>query len=168
MKRTLLAMTIAALAVVPAAFSSDTGSSTLNLSVGAEASFLSTDASTNFSAGNGKFASRTATTNFSYKVRTSQTNGTGSITVQVTAFESGGPAMTDLTYGCTVVNPATGCGSSGVAVSTSSGTSVASFGTDAHSADAGDAGSVGWTLVDKPSVVTGSYTSTATFTISAS
>lgn len=167
MKTTLLAVTILALVLVPAAFCSDTGTSTLNLTVGAEASFLTTDASTNFSAGNGKFASRTATTNFSYKIRTS-TSGTGTITVQLTAFESGGPAMTDLTYGCTVVSPATGCGSSGVAVSTSSGTNVATFGNDAHSVDAGDSGSVGWTLVDKPSVTTGSYTSTATFTISAS
>ena len=167
MKRTLLAITIAALTVVPAAFSADTGSSTLNLSVGAEASFLTTDANTNFSAGNGKFASRTATTNFSYKIRTS-TSGTGTVTVQLTAFESGGPAMSDLTYGCTVVSPATGCGASGVAVSTSSGTSVATFGNDAHSTDSGDSGSVSWTLVDKPSVTAGSYTSTATFTISAS
>ena len=76
--------------------------------------------------------------------------------------------MTDLTYGCTVVSPATGCGASSVAVSTSSGTAVATFGQNAHSTDDGDSGSVNWTLVDKPTVVTGTYTSTATFTISAS
>jgi hypothetical protein len=41
------------------------------------------------------------------------------------------------------------------------------FGADAHSADTGDAGSTDWSLLDKPSVKTGSYDSTATYTISA-
>jgi hypothetical protein len=169
MKRALLAMTIAALAVVPAAFSqsTDTGTSTLSIAVGSEASFSSNTATTTIS-GDTKFGAKTGTTNFSYKIRTSQSSGTGSIVVELTAFGANGPAMVDLTYGCTVVAPATGCGSSGVAVSTSTGTNVATFSSDAHSADAGDSGSVSWTLVDRTTVKTGNYNSTATFTISAS
>lgn len=169
MKRTILALTIAALAVVPAAFSqsTDSGTSTLSVSVGPEAVFTSNTATTTFS-GDTKFGAKAGTTNFTYSIRTTQSTGSGSVVVQLTAFGTNGPAMSDLTYGCTVVSPATGCGASGVAVSTSTGTSVATFSSDAHSADAGDSGSVSWTLVDKPTVKTGTYTSTATFTISAS
>jgi hypothetical protein len=168
MKRMLFTFAAAMLAIAPAAFaqSTDTGTSTLNVTVGPEASFTSNTASLNLT-GNTKFGAKTGTTEFSYKIRTSQSSGTGSVTVQVTAFGTDGPAMTDLTYGCTVVSPATGCGASGVAVSTSAGTSVATFGADAHSSDTGDAGSIDWTLVDKPGAKTGSYSSTATFTISA-
>jgi hypothetical protein len=163
----VLAMTM--LAISPAAFSqsTDTGTSTLNVVVGPEASFTSNTATTSFS-GDTKFGAKTGTTNFSYKIRTSQESGSGSVTVLVTAFGADGPAMTDLTYGCVVISPATGCGSSGQAVSTSSGTNVATFTSDAHSVNGGDSGSITWTLVDKTTVKTGTYTSTATFTISAS
>jgi hypothetical protein len=41
------------------------------------------------------------------------------------------------------------------------------FGADAHSADAGDSGTTVWTLADMPSIKTGAYSSTATYTISA-
>jgi hypothetical protein len=169
MKRNVFTIAFAALAFAPAAFcqSTDTGTSILSISVGPEASFTSNTATATF-AGDTKFGAKTSTSNFTYKIRTSQTSGTGTVTMLVTTFGTDGPALSDLTYGCTVVSPATGCGASSVAVSTSSGTNVANFGADAHSGDAGDSGSVSWTLVDKPTVKTGTYTSTATFTISAS
>jgi len=169
MTRKLLTIAFAALAVVPVAFcqpSTDTGTSVLSIAVGPEASFTSNTATATL-AGDTKFNAKTAVSNFSYKIRTSQSSGTGSITMMVTAFGADGPALSDLTYGCTVVSPATGC-SSGTAVSTSVGTSVANFVSDAHSSDGGDSGSVNWTLVDRTAVKTGTYTSTATFTISAS
>jgi hypothetical protein len=167
-QRMVFAVAIGVLALAPAAFSqsTDTGTSTLSVAVGPEASFSSNTATTTFS-GDTKFGAKTGSTNFSYKIRTSQSTGTGSVTVLVTAFGADGPALADLTYGCTVESPATGCGASGQTVSTSSGTNVASFGADAHSTDAGDAGSLTWTLVDRTSVKTGTYTSTATFTVSA-
>jgi len=169
MKRTLMTLAFSALALAPAAFCqvNDSGVSTLSINVGPEASFTSNTPTASFS-GDTKFGAKTATSNFSYKIRTSQTTGSGSITVLVTAFGANGPALSDLTYGCSVVSPATGCGSSGVTVDTETGTSVATFNSDAHSANAGDSGSVNWTLVDRPDVKTGTYTSTATFTISAS
>jgi hypothetical protein len=169
MTRKLLTIAFTALAVVPAAFcqSTDSGQSVLSISVGPEATFTSNTATANLT-GDTKFGAKTGTSNFTYQIRTSQSSGTGTITMLVTAFGANGPALADLTYGCTVVSPATGCGASGTAVSTSTGTSVATFGADAHSADAGDSGSVSWTLVDRTNVKTGTYTSTATFTISAS
>jgi len=99
-------------------------------------------------------------------VRTTTSGGSGAITVEVTAFGAGGPVMTDLTYACTAAVGAA-C-SSGSAVSTTTGTSVITFGADAHSGDSGSSGTTAWTLVDKPGVKTGSYSSTATYTISAS
>jgi hypothetical protein len=48
---------------------------------------------------------------------------------------------------------------------------VVTFGADAHStggASASDAGSVTWSLTNDPVYKTGTYTATATFTISAS
>jgi len=170
MKRTtILALVTGALAVAPAAFcqSTDTGSTTLDITVGPEASLTVGTGTTTLSASDTKFGDRTGTTNFTYKIRTTQSGGTGSITVKVTAFAANGPAVSDLSYTCTVAASGTGCSSSTVA-STSAGTNVASFGQDAHSSDAGDSGSVSWTLLDKTAVKTGNYTSTATFTISAS
>ncbi len=122
--------------------------------------------STTTLSGDSKFGARTGTTNFNYQVRTTQAGGSGSITLEVTAFAAGGPAMTDLTYGCSS-GVGTPC-SSGHAVSTTAQTNVLTFGTDAHSADAGTSGTTAWTLVDKPTTVTGAYSSTVTYTISAS
>jgi len=170
MKRNLrLAMSIAALAVVPAVFgqaSTDTANTTLSVTYGPEAQFVSADANTNLTKVGTKFESFTGTTNFTYKIRTSQNTGIGSITVQVTNFSAGGPVLTDLTYACTAPAPGTAC-SAGTAVSNSAGTSVVGFNADAHSADTGDAGTTTWTLVDRTTIKTGTYTSTATYTISA-
>jgi len=168
MKRKLMfAMGIAALATATMAFgaSTDSGTSDLQVTVGPEASFSVGSGTTTLTAADTKFGGYSGTTSFTYKIRTTQSTGTGSIVVQVTAFAAGGPAIADLAYTCTAAS-GTACASS-TGASTSSGTNVVAFGADAHSGDSGDAGSTVWSLVDKPSVKTGSYSSTATYTISA-
>jgi hypothetical protein len=156
---------VAAMTLTPTVFAADT--SALNISVGPEATFASAFSATTLTAADTKFGGFSGTTNFNYKIRTSQEGGTGSITVQVTAFGTNGPSPSDLAYTCTAPSSGTPCSSSTTA-STASATSVVSFGADAHSSDSGDSGSVVWSLVDRPTVKTGSYSSTATFTISAS
>ena len=113
----------------------------------------------------GKFGAYSGTTNFSFKIRTTESTGSGHITVQVTDFATGGPAIADLTFNCTSAS-GTGCTAS-TAASSASAVTVVTFGAGAHSADAGDAGSVAWNLVNRTDVKTGNYTSTATFNISA-
>jgi hypothetical protein len=101
-QRMLFVIATAALIIAPAAFcqSTDTGSSILGITVGPETQFTAVDSTTTLS-GDTKFGAKTGTTNFTYKLRTTQSGGSGSITVEVTAFATGRPAMTDLTYGCT-------------------------------------------------------------------
>jgi hypothetical protein len=165
--RLMYVVGILALSAAPAAFaaSTDTGTTDLQVTVGPEASFSVGSGTTTLAAADTKFGGYSGTTSFTYKIRTSQTTGTGSIVVQVTAFATGGPAIADLSYTCTAAS-GTACATSTTA-STSSGTNIVTFGADAHSADTGDAGSTAWALVDRPSVKTGSYDSTATYTISA-
>ncbi len=152
------------LAIAPVAFGADTSS--LDVTVGPEATFSASFSATSLTAADTKFGGYSGTTNFSYKIRTTVLGGTGSIAVQVTTFGAGGPAVADLAYTCTAPSSGTPCASS-TAASTSVATSVVAFGTDNHSADVGDSGTAAWTLLDKPQIKTGNYSSTATFTISA-
>jgi hypothetical protein len=163
MKRNiLLAVLTAALAIAPAAFAE---TSNLTVTVGAEASFAAVDAATSLTHSGTNFASFTGITNFTYKIRTTTTGGTGSITVALANFETNGPALSDLSFTCTdAVALGTACSST---TATTSAQSVIIFGADKHSADAGNAGTTPWTLVDKPTTKTGNYSSLATYTISA-
>jgi hypothetical protein len=164
-KRNLFAViATATLAIVPAAFGQNT--STLGVTVGPEATFASAFSATTLAKGDTSFLGFGGTTSFTYKIRTSQTSGVGAITVQVTAFSGIGPAVADLAYTCTAPSSGVPCSSSTPA-NTGTATSVIGFVADAHSADAGDAGSAIWTLVDRTGIKTGTYSSTATFTISA-
>lgn len=155
-----------------------TGTTTLSVVVSAESAISITTSTTSLTeaTGAGTFGSPyTGTTNFSYKVRSSQTGGGGSITVKITTdFPAGGPSVGSplagdaMTYTCTTASSATPCSSS-VTASTSAATSVATFATNAHSAQgSSDAGSVSWSLPNDPAYKTGTYSATATFTISAS
>jgi hypothetical protein len=156
------AVAAAALAIVPSAF----GQTTVGVTVGPEATFVSTDSTTTLSKSDTTFGGFGATTNFVYKIRTSQTGGAGAITLEVTAFTgTGGPAISDLSYTCSAASSGTACSTGTPSISAQ--TSVVTFGTDAHSADTGDAGSAVWTLADRTTVKTGTYSTTATFTISA-
>jgi hypothetical protein len=166
MKRNLLLTVVAALAITPVAFGAD--ASTLGVTVGPEASFTAVDATTTLTKGDTTFGAFVGTTNFTYKIRTTTSGGAGSITVGVTTFSGPalGPLVADLAYTCSGAASGTPCATS-TAASTGTATSVAVFAADAHSADAGDAGATAWALADKPTARTGAYTSTATYTISA-
>ncbi len=147
--------------------------SSLSVTVGAVASIVINSARTTFSTPATPFASFLGTTNFTYKIRTGNTSGTGSIVVALsgplTGTSSDTIALSNLSYVCTDVAPASGTAcSSGVTASTTA-TNVASFGANNHSADGGTPGnSLAWTLVNNPSYVADTYSATATFTISAS
>jgi hypothetical protein len=164
MKRKIqLSFAVATLALVPAAFGDD---STIGVTVGAEATFTAVSATTTLTKANTTFGAYGGTTNFTYKIRTTLSGGTGSITVLVTSFGAGGPAVGDLAYTCTSPSSGTACASS-TAASTTVASPVVTFGADAHSADTGDSGTAVWTLADRTSIQTGTYSSTATFTVAA-
>jgi hypothetical protein len=156
-----------------------TGTTTVSVAIGPESSLSVTSSTTSLTeaSGAGSFGSPyTGTTNFSYKLRSAKVGGGGSITVQITTdFGSGGPSVASplagdaMTYSCTTASSATAC-TGPVTASTTSATSVATFATDAHStagAGSSDSGTVSWTLPNDPVYKTGTYTATATFTISA-
>jgi len=179
MRRRLMSLTfliVAPLIVTSLACAQNT--TQVTVAVGAEASITITTGTTTLSLSGGPFSSFTGSTAFSYKIRTSESGGSGSLTVVFGSdLTSGGNTISvgNLTYTCTDVAPASGttlpatCGSSSTTASKSAATGVAGFGTAGHSADAGTSGnSVNWTLVNNPSYKTGSYSATATFTISAS
>jgi hypothetical protein len=108
-------------------------------------------------------------------IRTTKSTGSGTVTVKITAdfAGTGGPSVATppssgdaLSYTCTVSAPGTACTGSQTA-STTAATSLATFGAGASSAKAGNSASTSWSLTDDPVYATGTYTATATFTISA-
>jgi hypothetical protein len=152
-----------------------TGTTSVSVTVAAEASIAVTTATTSLTNTGTIFNDYTGTTNLDYKIRTTKTGGTGTITLKVTAdfAGSGGPSVGTppssgdaLTYTCTVSSPGTAC-TGPLTSSTSASTNVATFGADAHSVKAGNTGSVAWTLTNDPVYQTGTYSATVTFTISA-
>jgi len=151
------------------------GTTTLSVNVGAEAALRIDTGTTSLTTPDTAFGTDyTGTTNYTYKIRTTKTGGTGTIQLKVSAdFNAGGPSVASppsagdtLQYTCTVTAPGTGCTGAQTA-STSTPTAVATFGADAKSAKAGNTGSVGWTLTNDPAYSTGTYTATVLFTISA-
>lgn len=153
------------------------GTTNLQVTIGPEAAIQINTANTAMSSATTDFSTPFAgTTNFTYKIRTTKVGGTGTITAQVTSdFTAAvnGPSVATpptagdkLSYTCVVAAPGTACVGAQNA-SLASATSVATFGADAHSAGAGNAGSVSWSLTNDPLYPTGSYTAVVTFTISA-
>jgi hypothetical protein len=153
-----------------------TGTTTLSVTVAADAGLQVNTATTTMTASGTAFSgSYTGTTSLTYKIRTTSSTGSGTITLKVTSDFSpaGGPSVLSpptagdtLTYTCTLTSPGTGCSGSQTA-STTSSTSVGTFGAGAKSASGGNTGSVAWTLTNDPSYTTGTYSATVTFTISA-
>jgi hypothetical protein len=151
-----------------------TGTTTLSVTVGVEAAIHIDTSSTALNTSGGNFGNPyTGTTNFTYKVRTAQSGGSGSITLKVTTdFGAGGPSVGApangdlLTYTCSNTGIGTACSSAQTA-STSASTNVVTFGANAKSASAGDTGSVVWSLTNDPAYATGTYSATVTFTVSA-
>ena len=148
-----------------------TGTTTLSVTVAPAAAIQINTATTTLTTSGSVFgAVYSGTTSFTYKMRTTFASGTGTITLQVTSDFSpaNGPSVAGgdpLTYTCTLAS-GTACTGS-VSASTAAATSVGTFGANAHSIDAGDAGSTAWSLANLPHYRTGTYTATVTFTISA-
>jgi hypothetical protein len=144
------------------------------VTIGAEAAIEINTTTTTLTAGS-SFADYTGTTNYTYKIRTTATSGSGSITLKVTTdfAPAGGPSVATpptagdaLDYTCTVTSPGTACSGTQTS-STTSSTPVTTFGAGAKSAVGGNTGTVAWTLTDDPQYATGAYAATVTFTISA-
>lgn len=145
-----------------------TATTSLSVTVSSAATISISTATTTLTAAT-TWGDYTGTTTGTVRMRTSKTGGSGSVTVQITtAFAAGGPAMSNLSYTCTVAetSEATACSGS-VDASATAGTSVLTMGTDGQTADAGDSFSVNWSLDNLPSYTEGSYSATATFTVSA-
>jgi len=175
-KRKILAFA-AALAACPAMHAqfAATGTTTLSMTVAAEAALQVTTTTTTLAATGSIFNAYTGTTNLTYKIRTTQSTGTGTLTLKVTSDFSpaNGPSVATppsagdaLTYTCVAAAPATACSGS-ITASTTAQTSVATFGAGASSANAGNTASTAWSLTNDPIYQTGAYSATATYTISA-
>jgi hypothetical protein len=151
------------------------GATTLSVNVGSDAAIQINTGNTAMATTGGAFSSDyTGQTSLIYKIRTSSTGGTGSITLRVTSdFNAGGPSVASpptssdaLTYTCSINAPGTSCTGTLTPLMSAS-TSVATFGSNAKSAKAGNSGTVSWTLPNDPLYSTGTYSATITFTISA-
>jgi hypothetical protein len=155
-----------------------TGTTTLSVTVPPEAAISVTTGTTPMTTASTIFgAAFTGTTNFTVKFRTTKTTGAGTVSVQITADFSGAnspapsvavpPSAGDLlTYTCTGGAGETPC-TGPVTAKTTATTSVWTMGAGKSSANAGDTGTVVWSLTDDPVYAQGTYTATATFTLSA-
>jgi len=153
-----------------------TGTTTLSVTVGPEAALTVTTGTTSLATTSTTFGLPfTGSTALTYQIRTTKSTGSGTLTLKITTDfgGTGGPSVgtppsagDTLQYTCTVSAPGTACTGSQTA-STSASTSVATFGAGASSTKAGNSASVAWSLTDDPVYSTGTYTATATFTISA-
>jgi hypothetical protein len=171
---TALALLLAASSAL-AQLGSTTGTTTMSVSVVAEAALTVNTSTTTLSSTGTNFSSYTGTTALTYFIRTTPSTGSGSIVLKVTTdfAPTGGPSVgtpptgTDaLKYTCTVSSPGTACTGSQTS-STSATTSVGTFGAGSNSTFAGNSASVAWTLTNDPLYKVGTYTATVTFTISA-
>jgi len=163
MKKTLILFAVAIVLMSTAAVAQTT---TLSVGVAAQASISVTTGTTSMT-NSTAFGNYSGTTNFTYSVRTTNTTGSGAITMSMPDFsQAGGPSVTGLTYGCGMGATGTACSGTTNAVSISSSLPVATFAAGAHAT--GQSGSVTWALTDNPSWSVGTYTTTVTYTISAS
>ena len=161
-----------------------TGTTNLNLTVSNEANISITTTNTTLSSGTTTFNDYTGTTNYTYQIRTTQSGGTGAITVYISSdFSAGGGGLPSvavpatagdaLTFTCTAA-VGTPCSSAQTAGTSAVGAATAvTFGANAHAgapgavATNGATGSVNWNFTNDPKYPTGSYQAVATFTISA-
>ena len=184
MKRALLLAAVSMLlgsSLAHAQLGSSTGTTTISVTVAAEAALTVSTGTTNLTSTGTNFSTYSGTTNLIYFIRTTAAGGTGSITLRVTSDFSpaAGPSVATpptagdaLTYTCTVASPgnsgsATACSGTQTS-STTSSTNLATFGADARSLVGGNSASTAWSLTNDPKYKTGTYSATITFTISAS
>jgi hypothetical protein len=175
---TLVAALLLTVSLAHAQLGTSTGTTTVSVTVAAEAALNVTNGSTSLTSTGTNFTNYTGSTSLTYFVRTTQSGGSGSITLKVTTDFSpaNGPSVgtppssgDKLAYTCTLTGVGTACSGS-VTSSTSAATNVATFGADAHTATfpGGDSATTAWTLTNDPKYKTGSYSATVTYTISAS
>jgi hypothetical protein len=175
---TLVAALPLTVSLAHAQLGTSTGTTTVSVTVVAEAALNVTTSSTSLTSTGTNFTNYTGSTGLTYYVRTTQSGGSGSITLKVTSDFSpaNGPSVTTppstgdkLAYTCTLTGVGTACSGS-VTASTSSSTSVATFGAGSHTVTfpGGDTANTAWTLTNDPKYQTGSYSATVTYTISAS
>jgi hypothetical protein len=129
------------------------------------------------------FNNFTGSLSIQYRERTTQTTGSGTITLKATAdfTPTGGPSIASppstgdaLTYTCSGATLGTNC-SGTQTVSTTASTNVVTFAASECTGGGGSCSSsspntmtLSFTLTDDPKYATGSYSATLTFTISAS
>lgn len=175
MKTTTL-ITVCVLLALAGLAQAQTGTTTLSVVVGPEAALTVNTSTTSLASASTTFGNPfTGATNLTYQVRTTKTTGAGSVTLKITADfgGTGGPSVAvppstgdALTYTCTVSTPGTACTGTQTA-SMSTATPLGTFGAGVSSTKAGNSASVAWSLTDDPVYAQGTYTATATFTISA-
>ncbi len=149
---------------------------TLSVAVGPEASLTVNTGTTALANSGGNFGTDfTGTTSLTYKVRTTKTSGSATLSSKVSAdfTGAGGPSVTTppstgdaLTFTATVSTPGTAVTGS-LPSSTSTTTLFGNFGAGVSSSKAGNAASVAWNLTNDPAYATGTYSATVLFTIAA-
>ena len=167
MKSTIItrAIFVLSLAAMPVFAVTDSATSTLGVNVSAEAT-ITVNSSPTLSKGGTEFESYTGNTTFTYKVRTTDAEGSGSVTALVTTEFEVGSAITTADLSHVVSGAGVGTKNSDPTVaSASSATNIMTFGTNAHSGDSGDSATIAWTLADRPTYKTGSYSTVVTLTI---
>ena len=148
-------------------------SNSLNANISANGS-LSVPASASLTHSGTLFTAFTGTVALQYRARTTAAGG-GTLTLKVTQdFQTGGPSVAagDLTYTCGAASYGSACGSG--TASTSSATSVVVLPASACTGGGSPCSSTDpntvvltFTLADKPTVKTGTFTANVQFTISA-
>jgi hypothetical protein len=181
---TLAAALLLTASLAHAQLGTSQGTTTVTLTVSAEAALNVNTSSTSLTSAGTNFSNYTGTTTLTYYVRTTLSGGSGSITLKVTTdFACTGTGCTNtgpsvgsppstgdkLAYTCTLSGVGTACSGSQTS-STTTSTSVATFSANAHTVTfpGGDTATTAWTLTNDPKYQTGSYSATVTYTISAS
>ena len=169
------AILAAFLACQPAQGNTVTGFQTLGANLGAIGKLSVVQSNVTLTHAGTTFADFTGAESIQYKVRTTISTGSASFTVQSTAdfAPSGGPSVSrgDLKYTCGGASLGTPC-SGTLTMKTSSSTNVVTVGAG-QCVGTGCAGpnpssvTVNLDLVNSPVFVTGSYSATLTFSISA-
>ena len=173
LRRIVLAGALIACSAARAQFA-PTGATTLSVTIGAEAALRVATSTTALTPISAMFDALVGATDLTYKIRTTETAGAGTLTVKVTPdlrsakepwASAPRSAEADLTYTCAVAAPGTGCIGSQTASATTA-TTVATFGAGASSSTSGNAGSTKWSLTNGQIFEPGAYSSTVTYTIS--
>ena len=169
---------VAVLIFAPVFLLGVTGTTTQTLSAQINAiGKLSVPASLNLTTAGTTFVAYSGNLTVSYRARTTQATGSGSLTLRATADFSpaGGPSVASgqLTYTCSAASLGVACSGTQTA-STASQTSVVTLGANLCTGGGGSCSAANpntvqsaFTLSNNPAYKTGTYSATLTFTISA-